>query len=525
MGMPAQALAAAEDPFAQTRAHLAQMLARLGGEEAGAMTHSDLERELETEGRELLRLMFQEHLDLRSPGEAAGPVRDAQGTERSPTRLHERTLGSIFGPVEVRRVGYQAEGSASLHPLDGELNLPPERYSHELRRRAAQEAAKGSFDEALQSVAEHSGTKVPKRQLEELVVRAAQDFDAFYYQRSVPSEETKGSLLILSFDGKGVVMHKQDLREATRKAAEKKKHKLKRRLSKGEKRNSKRMATVATVYTIAPWVRTPEQVARGLAPIHEVEERKRPRPQSKRVWASLKKEPEEVIVQAFEEAHQRDPGHEKAWFALVDGNPHQLRVLPRVAKRYGVKVTVVLDLIHVTEYLWKASTVFHGEGSREREEWVSQRLVEILRGHGSRVAGGIRRSATLRGLEVEKREAADDCCDYLVNHFSYLHYDQYLAMGAPIATGVIEGACRHLVKDRMELTGARWRLTDAEAVLRLRALRSSGDFDEYWRFHEAQEYERNHAVHYANHEVPATGKTPPQDPKTHLKIVREMRDS
>ena len=125
MGMPARALAADAEAFAQAQAQFAQMMSHLRGGEAGAMTHSELERDLEAKGRELLRLMLQGHLDLRSPGEATAPVRDAQGTERSPTRLHERTLGSIFGPVEVRRVGYQAEGSASLHPLDGELNLPP----------------------------------------------------------------------------------------------------------------------------------------------------------------------------------------------------------------------------------------------------------------------------------------------------------------------------------------------------------------------------------------------------------------
>ncbi|MCP4201509.1 MAG: ISKra4 family transposase, partial [bacterium] len=226
--------------------------------------------------------------------------------------------------------------------------------------------------------------------------------------------------------------------------------------------------------------------------VHAAPKGKRPRPQNKRVWASLKKSPEEVIAQAFEEALQRDPGREKRWFALVDGAPSPLKILPRLAKSYGVELTVVLDLIHVSEYLWKASTVFHDQESLESEEWVRHRLTEILRGHSSRVAGGIRRSATRRGLDVEEREAADKCCNYLLNHTPYLRYDQYLARGSPIATGVIEGACRHLVKDRMERTGARWRLKGAEAVLRLRALRSSGDFDEYWRFHEAREYERNH---------------------------------
>jgi hypothetical protein len=448
-------------------------------------------------------------------------VRDAQGTERTEQpRLHERSLGSVFGPVQVRRKGYGGEGLASLHPLDAELNLPAERYSHELRRRAAEEAAKGSFDEAVASLERHSGTKVPKRQLEQLVQRAAVDFDTFYEQRSFSIDEMAGRLLILSFDGKGVVMRHEALREATRKAAAKRQRKLGKRLTKGEKKNAKRMATVATVYTIAPFVRTPEQVARGLAPIHEAEKVRRPRPESKRVWASLEKTPEEVIEQAFEEAQKRDPNHEKTWVALVDGNETQLEILPRLAQKYQVDLTVVLDLIHVTEYLWRASTAFHDETDRAREEWVSQRLLEILRGHSSWVAGGIRRSATLRGLSAEKRQSADDCCNYLIKYASYLRYDQYLEAGAPIATGVIEGACRHLVKDRMELTGARWGLSGAEAVLKLRALRSSGDFGEYWRFHETREYERNHATHYADHEVPATKNARPKELKPHLRLVK-----
>src|SRR5204862_4306916 len=114
----------------------------------------------------------------------------------------------------------------------------------------------------------------------------------------------------------------------------------------------------------------------------------------------------------------------------------------------------------------------------------------------------IRRSATRRGLTAEQRKAADTCAGYLLNHTAYLRYHEYLAAGLPIATGVIEGACRHLVKDRMDLTGARWSLDGAEAVLRLRALRTSGDFDAYWRFHEQQDYRRNHVAVYADGQVP-----------------------
>jgi hypothetical protein len=209
--------------------------------------------------------------------------------------------------------------------------------------------------------------------------------------------------------------------------------------------------------------------------------------------------------------------------ALVDGNPHQLRLLQRIQRRHGVELTVVLDLIHVVEYLWKAAFVFCAEATRELEDWVSERLLKILQGRACDVAAGIRRSATLRGLSAAQREAADTTADYLLHHAAYLRYHQYLATGLPIATGVIEGACRHLVKDRMELTGARWSLAGAEAVLRLRALRSSGDFDEYWAFHEAQEYQRNHAALYTPPKVPATRKSQTHRPERKLRLIKSSQ--
>ena len=434
-------------------------------------------------------------------------MRDAEGKERTRQRPQTRELATVFGSVTVERTGHGAEGEASLHPLDGHLNLPKELYSFGLCRRAAEEASKSSFDETVETVAKYTGTRIAKRQVAEIVVRAAQDFDAFYAsrrQKTATRPAVEGSVLVITTDGKGVVMHKDDLRPATRKAAERKKNKMATRLSKGEKRNRKRMATVAAVYTIEPYVRTPEQVLRALARAEEDDEKqpRRPRPEHKRVWASLEQEPAEVLDEAFREALDRDPKREKSWVSVVDGNEHQLNVLEDLAEKHGVHLTIILDIIHVLEYLWKAGHALAAEGSDKLEQWVLERLGRILEGQSSQVAAGMRRSATKRRLRKNQRAPVDLCADYLLKYKAYLAYDQYLAAGFPIGSGVIEGACRHLVKDRMDLTGARWRLTGAEAVLRLRALRSSHDFEEYWRFHEAREYERNHCAKYADGVVP-----------------------
>ncbi len=322
-----------EQAYSQARENFEQIVGYLDSQEACEMTHSELERELEKKGRELMRKLLQEHLNNRGPGQCDPPVEGADGLVRSRMRLQERKLETVFGTVSVERAGYGRQGAESLHPLDAELNLPGERYSLELRRRVAEEAAKSSFDETLESIGKNTGGHVPKRQVEELVLRAAQDFDAFYQRRHALIGESQGagSILAISVDGKGVTMRPQDLREQTRKAAEARTHKMGTRLSKGEKKNAKRMATVAAVYTIAPFVRAPEELigdssfSRSGPP--------RPRPEQKRVWASLQKTPEEVIKELLQEARYRDPTGEKIWVALVDGNKGQIRILKRLAKK------------------------------------------------------------------------------------------------------------------------------------------------------------------------------------------------
>ncbi len=178
------------------------------------MSHSELERELEKRGRQLMRILLQEHLDSRSPGRCDEPVRGADGIERPQVRLHERNLETI-GTVRASRTGYGQESTDSLYPLDAELNLSPERYSLELRHRVATEVAKNSFDETVETIAKTTGGHVPKRQVEELTQRAAQDFDAFYEIRQCEpgGGEDTGPVLVITADGKGVVMHEEDLRE------------------------------------------------------------------------------------------------------------------------------------------------------------------------------------------------------------------------------------------------------------------------------------------------------------------------
>jgi hypothetical protein len=491
------------DPFAAADQAYASITEFLRSEEARQVRHSELERQLEGMGRELLRKLLQAHLDLRQPGEAMEPVRDAAGTTLTPTAVHARSLESIFGTVEVARTGYGGAGTPSLHPLDGALNLPPEKYSLEVRRRVALEAAKNSFDEGVKTLEAFTGAHVPKRQFEQEVIRAAQDFERFYAdrQKRARADPHTGRVLVLTVDGKGVVMRPEDLREATQRAAAARAKSFTARLGAGRRLHAKRMASVAAIYTVAPWVRTPEEILPATLPQKEPT---RPRPEHKRVWASLAQAPEAVIKEMFAEAARRDPKAQKRWVALVDGNLPQIDHLHQLAEERNIPLIIVVDFIHVAQYVWKAAGALFPDQEAQQDRWTRAHLLEILRAKASLVAAGMRRSATLRNMTTAERQPVDECADYLLHYSPFLQYDKVLAEGVPIATGVIEGTCRHLVEDRMNLTGARWSLTGAEAVLRLRALRSSDDFDSYWEFHEQQEYERNHGSHYADRRAPET---------------------
>jgi hypothetical protein len=350
-----------------------------------------------------------------------------------------------------------------------------------------------------------TGAQIGKRQVEQLAVRAAVDFESFYASsvRSPGEQDTdEDDVLVLSADGKGIVMRADASRAQTAKAAQRASPKLKTRLSRGEKANRKRIAEVGAVYEVTPAPRTPQDV---LAPTND---KTLPAPKTKNKWltASVVEDAATVVADIFDEAQRRDPDGARRWVALVDGNNHQIDRIKAEAKKRNVKVTIVVDLIHVLEYLSGAAWCFFDEGDPDAEAWVREKALAVLEGKAGIVAAAIRRKATRLELDSDQRTKADRAADYLLNKRPYLDYHTALSNGWPIATGVIEGACRHLIKDRMDITGARWGLDGAEAILKLRAIRSNGDFESYWTYHLTKERQRVHESRYAGGGVPRTLK-------------------
>jgi len=473
--------------FSDAQGQFDHLINQLQSEDYEDSEHGDIEKFINKSGQEILRCLLQGWLDLKSANEdRKTDVKNAEGKVLNHVRTGvTRKLTSLFGNVTVTRKSYSQPGSSSLFPIDAELNLPIDQYSDGMRYRLSKEALRGSFDDAIEAIDETTGGHVPKRQSLNVVRDVAQDFESFYQQKRFIEPEDTSDLLILTFDGKGIVMRPDSLRECTKKSAKKSK-KLNSRLSPGEKKDRKRMAQVAAVYTVQAHIRTGEAIMKRSEEDNIIPFRAPIR--NKRVWASVERESEQVIEEAFLEALQRDPKQEREWVVLIDGLPHQIRLIEKVMKKLNVKATIVMDFVHVLEYLWKAAWCFFDKGDDDVEEWIAEKAVNILNGQCSQVAKGLRISATKQG--IVDRENIDKCSDYLLNNKERLQYGQALKSGFPIASGVIEGACRHLINDRLDITGARWSLDGAESILKLRSMKSSGDFEAYWEFHKEESKKR-----------------------------------
>ena len=494
--MEPYALIGGADPFAASMKLVTALVAELQAPEAAGLTAYELEQLVAGRGREVQRQMLQDHLDLRAAREeetarehgtaVVGPYGITRGRVETG---HGRLLATLFGTVQVTRCAWRRPGAGNLYPADAALSLPAPRHSHTLARLAVLEAARGSFQAAHAAITSRCGPVIGKRQIEQAVGHAAGDITAFYAAR-IPMPCTASTLLIISADAKGVVMRPGALRPATARAAARQ-GRMRTRLAAGEKPNRKRMATLACVYDAEPAPRRPHDVIAPPGGRHG-SRTLRPKPKARAKWltGSVEHGPAEVIAAAFGQAEARDPARRRTWVVLVDGAEHQLDLIRAEAARRGVAIHIVIDLIHVLEYLWKAAWSLHPAADPAAEDWVAVKALAILAGDSARVAAEITAEADAAGLARDQRAGADACVRYLAGKDEYLRYDQALAAGWPVATGVIEGACRHLSGDRLDITGARWGLEGAEAVLTLRAVISNGDFSEYWRYHLTREHQR-----------------------------------
>jgi hypothetical protein len=506
-------------PLAGMLAGLADDLAGAG---AAAMTLEAMEQLVVARGRELLRAVFQHGLDAGADAEVRLPgVTGADGVARTlAERDHSRVIVTMVGPVRVRRIAYRAKarGVPALSPRDAVLNLPLCCYSWHLQRLAVMFAGDGAYELAREFVRAATGVTIGKRQLEEIVAGAAADVAAFYAvpaparpaqpdgQQPGQPEEDAVLPLGLSADGKGVAMRPESRRKRA-KAPGKRVKNFGTRPGIGEK-GHKRIAEVACVFDVVPQPRTPGQVMAGHhgggggsgKTGQKKRKRGKPAPEAvnRRYSVDIAADRSAAIGWLFDEAGRRDPGHARQWVALVDGDNHQINLIEQEAAARGITgLTILIDLIHVLEYLWKAAWAFHEPRDPAIETWTIAQATDILHGRAAEVTARIRQLAARHPPQhTEHAKNIRKVLTYLDAKQPYLDYPKALAAGWPVATGVIEGACRHLVKDRMGITGARWGTSGAQAILWLRVIHANHDQDAYWRHRLQQEHQRNHLSRY-----------------------------
>ena len=459
---------------------------------AGTPVH-EVERGL---WRRLLQLGYQlqgQFFALVGDGDQGETVTLAAGqvVRRLPVP-YRRPYQSVLGPFELDRVVYGTGESQQIEfvPLDARLGLPAGKFSYLLQDWDQALVVENPYQQVNHVLSRLLGIEQSVASLEQTTHTLATAVDDFRATQPPAPVAVAPQMIVLSGDGKGVPIRKP----APAPPIQAHDH------QRGPKPDRKKMALVGAVYQIDPYPRTPHEVVDALfhdpaaAPGRATGPR--PAPQHKRLRASLNRQEGTTPVRAaaeifpwlVAEAHQRDPEQQRPWVVLMDGQPALWEEIDQVLG--NTPRIEILDLLHATSYLWEAVHLFHPSGSDLAMQLMKLLVLGLLSGVGAGLIPWLTDQAESIGLTAAQRERLDQISQYFHHHHERLHYDQYLAAGYPIASGVIEGACRHVIKDRLERTGMHWTVPGAQALLRLRCVALNGDWEVFMNHYIDQESKR-----------------------------------
>jgi hypothetical protein len=454
----------------------------------------EMEKDIFGRALQIGHAAIEQLLALQGDGDLGESVVTADGRrlERSAEPV-ERPLRTVFGKHTIRAYVYAAGAhqAIELRPIDARLSLPPGRCSYFFAEFSQYFCVDQAFRQASQGLATVLRQEVSVDTLERINRRMGEQAERFLNELPTPPAKAEGSLLIFTADGKGVPLVKADAQRVPA-------------FDKAERPGNRRMATLAAVYTINPYVRTPEQIVAALFRDDTGPRPKdRPQPRFKHVTArftSMREDPDgerwesngtiEAFCWADEQIDARRRAGQKV-LRLMDGQASLWDAADNCLSVPPEDTIDILDILHVSSYIWRAAKVFYPHWEHQ-EAFARERLLRILQGDVRGVIGGLRQMATKRGLKGERLAEIATVCGYFEKHAHRMRYDEYLAAGYPIATGVIEGACRHLVKDRMERSGMRWRLAGAQPMLHVRAVYQSSYWDQFHQNRIAREQGKLH---------------------------------
>lgn len=448
--------------------------------------------------RELTRKMnllaVEAYIEMQGTGDVGPEAVSPRGDKMD--RLPETKLRpylSVFGPVNIERTVYSAGNNQREYaPLDAILGLPEGKFSFVLQDFAQMLGADLSWLKDCEVLERLLGTSCYVSSLEDMNRHMAEGVPEYREQRECPPIEKEGAIFVVSGDGKGIVMRKP------RPESEPPAPSIVPSAAKGPKPGRKNMSVVGTLYSVDPYVRTPAEMLDILfrETPRPKDEPPRPLPCGKHVWAALdekfvddegKTDTMPGLFTTFDwlasEWKKRDPQHERPLVTLMDGE-HRLWDMAEFCFPIGGHPddVEILDIMHVAEYLWDAAAAL--ETHREYQEaFFHDKMGRILEGEVRAVITNLRLLATRRKVHGEKLKAIRAACNYFEANADRMRYDEYLAKGYPIASGAVEGACRHLVKDRLERTGMRWVPKGAQSMLNLRSLWINGEWDDYQTYY------------------------------------------
>ena len=454
-----------------------------------------VERKLWSQVLEMGRHAMGMYFDLCGDGDMGETVTLLDGRVlKRLSALHSKPYQSVFGSFRKPRVVYGTREGQKIEyvPLDERLQFPESKFSYLLQDWDQSLAVKDAYAKVNETIGKILNFSQSVDSLEKTNKKMSQDVEAFWQALPVPPVDEEGKIMVCSADGKGVVIRSD-------------RSKTKQNRIDPEANNKpegKKMSLVGAVYSIDRHERTPEDIVEALFrdnPKESSEELlSRPKPQHKHVRASLIRDAantmqpsiEEIFGWMTQECQLRNPLKEKDTVLLMDGQTS----LWIAGKQYSgdQNVTEILDMIHAATYVWDAAHIFYTKNSKAAEAFTRERLLKILNGKVDSVVRGLQWMGTHQNLNKTKAKKLETIRRYFKNNAHRMRYDKYLEKGYPIASGVIEGACRYVVKDRMERTGMRWVINGAHSMLELRSVHASGLWDEFTAFRIAKEQSRLH---------------------------------
>lgn len=468
-----------EEIIQEVRVQFEHLLDFVTGEQAKTATADHIERGLfkllVILGASLLRLFFV----MRSNASSRKPLITETGQVLSYHRDTPRQYFAIFGKIVFERPYFYKQGVGQRIPLDEALSLGADGYSDLLREMSGYLDVYTVYEKTTDMFERLLGLSLSTRSLHRNMAEDAEYVEAYYDQKPAPQPVLEATILVAQADGKGVPM----ILEAAEETEEAKPI----RLGKGQKHGHKKEAIVTSAYTIEPTVRTPESVVASYFDLSEVKfsaETQRSRPQNKHIWATLDGK-DTALLRLSRQIYLLEGEHIQERVALCDGcEALQLRLAT-----YLPGFTILLDFIHASEYLWDVANVLLGETNPQRIPWMAENTLLMLSGKTNQLITDFRHQCLAAETSTPQRKQLEKTANYFERNLPYMDYPTYLSKGWPIASGVIEGACRHFVKDRCELSGMRWTQIGAENLLRLRAIAENGDWDAYHIYRKTQRHD------------------------------------